>query len=69
MPWHKHKNPKLVSHYGRWTKQAENNLYDSVFFEGWRGGGGLIPRGHSLLEKTKEVKDVDGANKFLKLSK
>jgi hypothetical protein len=49
--------------------QEENNLYDSVFFENLRGSGGLIPRGHSLLEKTKEVKDVDGANKFLKLSK
>ena len=58
MPWHKHKNSKLVSHYGRWTKQEENDFYSQLSFEDWRGSSGVIPRGHSLPNKDKEVKNV-----------
>jgi hypothetical protein len=60
MPWYKHKNSKLVTHYGRWTKQEENDFYDSVSFSDWRGSSGLVPRGYSLPLKNKGVKDVDG---------
>ena len=58
MPWHKHKNSKLVSHYGRWTKQEENDFYSQLSFEDWRGSSGVVPRRHSLPNKDKEVKNV-----------
>ena len=61
MPWKKSKTiPSLITHYGRWTKQEENDFYDKVNFSDWRGSSGLVPRGHSLPQKDKEVKDVDG---------
>ena len=60
MPWHIHKNSKLVSHYGRWTKQEENDFYSEISFENWKGSSGVVPRSSkaSLLDKNKEVKDV-----------
>ena len=73
MPWHKHKNSKLVTHYGRWTKQEENDFYDKVNFSDWRGSGGLVPHYFppddkkdlaqdklTQPRKDKEIKDVDG---------
>jgi hypothetical protein len=60
MPWHKHKNSKLVTHYGRWTTQEENDFYDSVSFSDWRGSSDIILCGKSLSQKGKEVKNVDG---------
>ena len=55
MPWKKSKTvPGLITHYGRWTKQEENDFYKSVSFDDWRGSGGLIPRGHSQVKKNLE---------------
>ena len=61
MPWKKSKTiPGLITHYGRWTKQEENDFYDKVNFSDWRGSGGLVPRGNSIPEEDKGPKDVDG---------
>ena len=60
MPWKKSKTiPSLITHYGRWTKQEENDFYDSVSFSDWRGSSGIVPR-NSLNQKDREIKDVDG---------
>ena len=61
MPWKKSKTvPSLITHYGRWTKQDENDFYNSLSFSDWRGTSGLIPRGYSPPLKDKGVKNVDG---------
>ena len=61
MPWKKSKTiPSIITHYGRWTKQDENDFYNSVSFSDWKGSCGLVPRGYSPPLKVKEVKDVDG---------
>jgi len=66
MPWKKSKTiPGLITHYGRWTKQEENDFYDKLNFSDWRGCSGLVPRGHSLPQKAKGVKDVDGQTDLL----
>lgn len=44
MPWKKSKTiPSLITHYGRWTKQEENDFYDRVSFSDWKGSCGLVP--------------------------
>lgn len=54
MPWVKHKNSKLVTHYGRWTNQEINNFFDEVSFEDWKGSN-LIP--HSYSPKQMEPRE------------
>ena len=45
MPFKKSKTvPKLITHYGRWTRAEEDAFYASVSFEDWRGSAGLVPR-------------------------
>ena len=74
MPWKKSKTiPGLITHYGRWTKQEENDFYDRVNFSDWKGSCGLVPHYFPSADKKdlsqdkvnhpkeyKEVKDVDG---------
>ena len=59
MPWHKHKNSKLVTHYGRWTKQDENDFYDRVNFSDWRGSSGFVPR---VSKSNSEVAEIERIN-------
>ena len=74
MPWKKSKTiPGLITHYGRWTKQEENDFYNSVSFSDWKGSYGFVPHYFPPADKKdliqdkaskpkedKEVKDVDG---------
>ena len=74
MPWKKSKTiPSLITHYGRWTKQEENDFYNRVNFLDWKGSSGLVPHYFPPADKKelaqdnvnpskedKEVKDVDG---------
>ena len=55
MAWKRSKTiPSLITHYGRWTKQDENDFYNSVSFENWRGSFGLIPRSPSMIPSKLE---------------
>jgi hypothetical protein len=66
MPWKKSKTvPGLITHYGRWTKQEENDFYNSVSFEDWRGSGGLIPRGHSSTNQ--ELNNINNNSQLKKI--
>ena len=64
MPWKKSKTiPSLITHYGRWTKQEENDFYDKVNFSDWRGIGGLVPRTPiSNHKKTPKIERINDAN-------
>ena len=63
MPWKKSKTVSgLVTHYGRWTKQEENDFYSEISFEDWKGSSGVVPRTPKVSpqDKDKEVDDVNG---------
>jgi len=65
MPWKKSKTiPGLITHYGRWTKKDENDFYNSVSFEDWRGSSGLVPHGHSLT--SQKLESVNNNSQFKK---
>ena len=58
MPWKKSKIvPGLITHYGRWTKQEENDFYDSVSFEDWRGSSCLIPHANEKKIAKDDIND------------
>ena len=58
MPWKKSKTiPSLITHYGRWTKQEENDFYNSVSFSDWKGSSGLVPHYFPPADKKELTQD------------
>lgn len=37
------RNPKLLVHYGKWTKADEDEFYNRLSFKDWKGSSGIIP--------------------------
>jgi len=60
MPFKESKTvPKLITHYGRWTRADEDAFYARVSFKDWKGSSGLVPRSPSS-PKTHESKKNKG---------